>query len=214
MPVRAGREEGTRMSVVTFNDLKDSQREQRRALIRAAAQTLFARHDFTSVTARDIAREAGVSPGTIYRYYENMDELFLDVFFVGADEIAALVQAESGKPRGCSIRRLCELYIGFLNDNITYYQMMSHFMIGGRLSDSATERLNPVMRRLIDLIEEVIRDAGIPGDTRMTSHALFSALNGIMISYANYPGRSLQEIRAHTIRLAAVVAGFFEREEV
>jgi AcrR family transcriptional regulator len=198
------------MSVVTFNDLKDSQREARRALIRTCAQKLFAQRDFASVTAREIAREAGVSPGTIYRYYESMDDLFLDVFFVGADEISALVQAEIAGPGGCSVRRLCEIYIDFLNDNMTYYQMMSHFMIGGRLSEAAIGRLNPVMRRLIDLIEEVIRNARVPGDTRMTSHTLFSALNGIMISYAKYPGRSLEEIRAHTMRLAGIVAGFFE----
>jgi AcrR family transcriptional regulator len=197
------------MSVVTFNDLKDMQREARRALILASAQKLFADRDFTSVTAREVARAAGVSPGTIYRYYENMDELFLDVFFVGAHEIAALVEAEYAGPGGCPIRRLCELYIGFLNDNITYYQMMSHFMLGGRLSDSATGRLNPVMRRLIDLIEQVVIRAGITGDTRAVSQALFSSLNGIMISYAKYPGRSLAEIRRHTIRLAGVVAGFF-----
>ncbi|MBN2225086.1 MAG: TetR/AcrR family transcriptional regulator [Deltaproteobacteria bacterium] len=201
------------MPVATFNDLKDSQREARRALIRASAQTLFARQDFASVTARDIAKAAGVSPGTIYRYYENMDDLFLDVFFVGAKEIACLVEAECKKPGGCRVRRLCEIYIGFLNDNITYYQMMSHFMIGGRLSDTATERLNPVMRRIIDLIQEVLKNAEVGGNTRMTSHALFSALNGIMISYAKYPGRSLEEIRAHTVRLAGVVAGFFEQGE-
>jgi AcrR family transcriptional regulator len=198
------------MSVVTFNDLKDRQKEARRDLIRASAQTLFAERDFASVTAREIARAAGVSPGTIYRYYENMDDLFLDVFFVGAHEIASLVEAECGKPGGCPIRRLCELYVGYLNDNITYYQMMSHFMIGGRLSDAATERLNPAMRRLIDLVEEVLKNAKIAGDTRVTSHALFSALNGIMISYAKYPGRSLEEIRGHTMRLARIVAGFFE----
>jgi AcrR family transcriptional regulator len=164
-------------------------------------------------SAREIARAAGVSPGTIYRYYENMDDLFLDVFFVGAHEIASLVEAECAKPGGCPIRRLCELYVGYLNDNITYYQMMSHFMIGGRLSDAATERLNPAMRRLIDLVEEVLKNAKIAGDTRVTSHALFSALNGIMISYARYPGRSFEEIRGHTMRLARIVAGFFEGGE-
>jgi AcrR family transcriptional regulator len=199
------------MSVVTFNDLRDRQREARRALILASAQKLFADRDFRSVTAREVAREAGVSPGTIYRYYENMDDLFLDVFFAGAHDIAALVEAECAGPGGCRIRRLCEIYIGFLNDNMTYYQMMSHFMLGGRLSDAATERLNPVMRRLIDLIEGVVKSAGITGNTRIVSQALFSSLNGIMISYAKYPGRSLEEIRRHTVRLAGVVAGFFER---
>jgi AcrR family transcriptional regulator len=200
------------MSVVTFNDLRDKEREARRALILAAAQKLFADRDFTSVTAREVARAAGVSPGTIYRYYENMDDLFLDVFFVGAQDIAAIIKAECTLPGGCSIRRFCELYVGFLNDNITYYQMMSHFMLGGRLSDAAIGRLNPVMRHLMDLIEQVIREARIDGDTRAVSQALFSSLNGIMISYAKYPGRTLEEIRHHTLRLAGVVAGFFGGE--
>ncbi len=197
------------MSVVTFNDLKGKEREARRALLLDCAQKLFAERDFKSVTAREIAREAGMSPGTIYRYYESMDDLFLDVFFIGARQIASIVETESGRPGGCSIGRLCELYVTFLNDNMTYYQMMSHFMLGGRLSDTATGRLNPVMRGLIDLVEGVVIRAGIKGDTRLISHALFSALNGIMISYAKYPGRSLDDIRRHTVGLAAITARFF-----
>jgi AcrR family transcriptional regulator len=201
------------MSVATFNDIKDREREARRGLILAAARRLFSERDFPSVTAREIAREAGVSPGTIYRYYENMDDLFFDVFFAGAESISAIVEAEMKKEGGPSIGRLCELYVQFLNDNISYYQMMSHFMLGGTLSESATARLNPVMRRLIDLVERVVIKAGITEDTRLVAQALFSALNGIMISYAKYPGRSLEEIRRHTMRLAAITARFFEREK-
>jgi hypothetical protein len=93
---------------------------------------------------------------------------------------------------------------------MSFYQMMGHFMLGGRLSPEATERLNPIMRELMDSIEAIVREVGLGGDTRLISHALFSALNGVMISYARYPGRSLEEIRRHTLRLAEVVADFFE----
>ena len=93
---------------------------------------------------------------------------------------------------------------------MSFYQMMGHFMLGGRLSPEATERLNPIMRGLMDRIERIVGDAGLGGEPRLTAHALFSALNGVMISYARYPGRSLDEIRHHTLRLAGIVARCFE----
>jgi len=198
------------MPVATLEVLREKEREVRRELILSAARKLFAEKDFRSVTVREIAKEAGVSPGTIYRYYENLDELFLDIFFAGAQEITQRLDEEYDMQNGCSLLRFCEIYIDYLNENMTFYQMMGHFMLGGRLSAEATERLNPIMRDLMDRVETIVKEAGLEGETRLVSHALFSSLNGIMISYAQYPGRSLEEIRRHTLRLSRIVAEFFE----
>ena len=199
------------MSTATLPALREKEREARREVILAAARKLFAEKDFRSVTVREIAKAVEVSPGTIYRYYENLDDLFLDVFFAGARDLTELVDAACKTGDGCSLNRFCEIYVGYLNENMSFYQMMGHFMLGGRLSPEATKRLNPIMRGLMDVIEEIVRDVGLEGQTRFVSHALFSALNGVMISYARYPGRSLDEIRNHTLRLAGVVAECFER---
>jgi AcrR family transcriptional regulator len=199
------------MSTATLTALREREREARRDLILSAARRLFAERDFRSVTVREIAKAVEMSPGTIYRYYENLDDLFLDVFFAGAMDLTAVVDAECEKTGGCSLQRFCEIYVGYLNENMSFYQMMGHFMLGGKLSLEATKRLNPIMRELMNSIEGIVRDAGIEGQTRLVTHALFSALNGVMISYARYPGRSLAEIRRHTLRLAGVVAGCFER---
>lgn len=198
------------MPITTFDDLKEKERGLRREFILEAALKLFSERDFLSVTVREIAREAGVSPGTIYRYYENIDDLFLDLFFKWAKEELEIIGAERSKKGGCSIKRLCEIHVGYLNENISFYQMMSHFMTGGgTLSAEATEKLNPMMREFMDLIEEIVKESGLSGDTRFISHALFSALNGIMISYARYPGRNLDEIKRHTMRLSGIVADLF-----
>ena len=199
------------MSTVTLAALREREREARRELILSAARKLFAERDFRSVTVREIAKAVEMSPGTIYRYYENLDDLFLDVFFAGAMDLTAVLAAECETGNGCSLKRFCEIYVGYLNENMSFYQMMGHFMLGGKLSPEATKRLNPIMRELMDSIEGIVRDAGLEGETRLVAHALFSALNGVMISYARYPGRSLEEIRRHTLRLAGVVAGCFER---
>jgi AcrR family transcriptional regulator len=197
-----------------LTEIKQNERKTRRRLILAAAQKLFAEKDFRSVTVREIAKAAEVSIGTIYNYYANLDELFFDVFVEGIEQITALLEKEKRKNQPCSLARLCEVYIGYLNENMTFYQMMGHFMLGGKLSAEGTEKLNLVMRGLMDRVQAIIVAAGVKGETRLTAHALFSALNGIMISYAQYPDRSRGEIRRHTQRLARIIAGCFEQSKV
>jgi len=190
--------------------LKQQEKDARRQLILNAARHLFAEKDFRSVTVREIAKAAGVSIGTIYNYYENLTELFLDVFLKSAEDILARIDNEQASPHA-SLSRLCSLYIDFLNENMAFYQMMGHFMLGGELSSEGTERLNRMMRALMDRLEAAVVASGTEKDSRLICHALFSALNGIMITYARYPGREATEISRHTRRLAAIIGDLFEK---
>lgn len=194
----------------TLHHLRAEQRAARRELILSAALDLFAERDFRSVTAREIARRAGVSPGTLYLYYDTLDALFLDVFFAGAGEITQRLDRELNRNRGCSVAWFCTIYVDFLNTHMTFYQMMGHFMLGGNIGRDSTERLDPVMRNLLDRVEQVLPGRDNPGERRLMAHALFSALNGIMITYARYPGRRAEETRRHTLRLAEIIAQRFE----
>ena len=197
------------MAVKKLSDLKQEEKDARRTLILDAAAELFSKKDFRSVTVREIAKAAGVSVGTIYNHYESLTDLFVDVFLKSAGEIESLLRRESRKT-SFSLSKLCELYVAYLNDNMTFYQMMGHFMLAGDLPPDATQKLNRVMRLLMDRIDEKLRAEGHQDRTRLYPHALFSALNGIMISYARYPGRNADEIRRHTIRLASIVAEAFK----
>ncbi|MBW1897792.1 MAG: TetR/AcrR family transcriptional regulator [Deltaproteobacteria bacterium] len=194
-----------------FLHLKRKERDERRRLILESARDLFARKDFLKVNVREIAKAAGVSVGTIYNYYADLNELFLDIFLKSAEEITEILDQEN-KEEFPSFERLCKIYISYLNQNMTFYQMMGHFMLGGELSPKPTKKLNHIMRLLMDRIEGSVRAMGTQKDTRIVSHALFSALNGIMISYARYPGRNAEEIRRHTLKLAGIIAKVFEEK--
>ncbi len=193
----------------TLTELRAQEKEARRKLIREAACQLFATTDFKQVTVRQIARQAGLGVGTIYNYYDSLDDLFLDIFLKNAEEITSLLDtAATGGPP--PLTELCRLYVNYLNEHLTFYQMMSHFMLTGDLDTRGTERLNRTMRRMLDRIESVVRQTrGDNADTRMLAHALFAALNGIMISYARYPGRSDQEIQTHTRALSEILGAVF-----
>ena len=198
------------MAHLTFDDLKEQEREARKELIVRVAQTLLSEKNFKGVTIRDIAERVGVSPATLYRYFESLDEIFLAVFYRGTREIIDLIRQERAEEEPVSIRRLAEVYVGYLNNNLSYFQMMSLFAPRGMLSDENERMINPVMKELLELIEGVIADAGYKGDRRLMSHAFFSALNGIMTTYAQNPGMSLEEIRNYTKILAGFIADFFE----
>lgn len=206
------------MELSTLADLKAREKDARRQVILNAAIELFATRDFKQVTVRQIASQAGLGVGTIYNYYASLDELFLDIFLLNAEEIISLIDAAAtgGKP---SLVDLCRIYINYLNDNMTFYQMMSHFMLAGNLDSQHTDRLNKTMRRMLDHIETIVQTAtgprpNVQPDARLLAHALFSALNGVMISYARYPGRDDTEIKTHTRTLAGIIASVFAEAAV
>ncbi len=189
-------------------ELKKSEKEARRLLIMRAAQALFAENGFKGVTVRQIAKKAGVSIGTIYNYYAGLDDLFFDIFLEHTKEILEIMSGHAEKNE-LTPQTVGKLYITYLQRNMSFFQLMGHFMLGGVLSPESADKLNTVMRTLMTRLETVLKKAGICGDTRIRTHAFFAALNGIMISYARYPGRSEKEINAHIQRLTEEIASLF-----
>lgn len=55
---------------------RQGQEESRKELIVDAAARIFAEKGFSGTSNRDIGREAGVSPGLIYWYFEDKNDLF------------------------------------------------------------------------------------------------------------------------------------------
>lgn len=58
---------------------KETQKQQRRQAILAAAWALFQTQQYDDVNMVDVAREVGVAKGTLYLYFQTKEELFLAV---------------------------------------------------------------------------------------------------------------------------------------
>jgi len=59
-----------------IKERKNRERERRQQQIMVAAKRVFSQKGFGKATMEDIAREAELSPGTLYLYFKNKDELF------------------------------------------------------------------------------------------------------------------------------------------
>lgn len=61
---------------MTYEENRPGQEESRRTAIVDAAARVFAEKGFSGASNRDIAREAGISPGLIYWYFQDKNDLF------------------------------------------------------------------------------------------------------------------------------------------
>lgn len=59
-----------------IQERKKREKERRRQQIMIAAKRVFSTKGFNKATMEDIAKEAELSPGTLYLYFKNKDELF------------------------------------------------------------------------------------------------------------------------------------------
>jgi AcrR family transcriptional regulator len=59
-----------------IQERKERERERRRQQIMVAAKRVFSDKGFSKATMEDIAKEAELSPGTLYLYFKNKDELY------------------------------------------------------------------------------------------------------------------------------------------
>jgi len=183
----------------SFGTLREQEREARRDIIVGAAERVFAQKPFDTVSIRDVAREAGISHASIYRYFPDQRALFVEAFLRGAEKLERLIDGASSG----GVESIAETYLRFLVDNDQYFRMMTHFMLDGSLSGEQLDRLNAAERMVLDRLEKVF---GSSKNARKLSHAFFAAMNGVLISFRNYPGRSRDEVIGHMIELGRIIA--------
>lgn len=190
-----------------LNRLKREDRELRRNLIIDAAQKIFGTKTYDKASMREIAREAGMAVSSIYTYFENQETLFVQAILRETNELLDEMEAMVSKETQIDIEGLMNRYLDFYVDHENHWRMITHFFLFGNISPRASERLNRVARRILDIFDSIFEKMNYQGDVRLLSHAFFSCLSGILISFRKYPGRNDDEIRAHMKRVGGVIRG-------
>jgi len=193
----------------TFAHVKSEAKLARQTLIIEAAERVFAVKPFNKVSIRDIAKEAGISHASIYRYFPDQQSLFVEAFIQGAGEIDVTLEGLIDNTKSPDILKVSDAYVTYLMDNDQYFRMMTHFMLDGSLSAEKIEKLNAAERRVIDQFDRMFQKMKKPEPVRQLSHAFFAALNGVLITFRNYPGRTPKAVRQHMLNIARVIARSF-----
>jgi AcrR family transcriptional regulator len=82
--------------------------------------TLFAERGYGSITMRQIARELGVSTGTLYHYFPGKEDIFMQLVQEVCERDIASFLAQA--PQGDSLQERLENVMEFVLKNIQFYQ--------------------------------------------------------------------------------------------
>lgn len=159
----------------------DTDRE--RARIAAIARDLFQNEGVVAVSMRRLAKEAGVTPKTLYAYFaakRDILQLIWQTFFVDLfDQIDEI--AKSDRPAHERLRAACLCYVDYWEAHDDRYDMV--FMSDGVSQSDVGVFLNdsPIVERYA-VFAELIGAAGKPAKQETDTlklNALICALDGI-----------------------------------
>ena len=100
---------------------------ERHARILTAARRAFAEKSFDEVLMDEVARQAGVGKGTIYRYFPDKESLYFAVIFQGIDELKEQIRAALTAPSQLEtrIRELIATLVSFFHRNRLFFRLMN-----------------------------------------------------------------------------------------
>lgn len=190
----------------TLGKLKSEERQNRKNLIIDAAERVFSSRPFDKVSMREIADEAGIATSSIYTYFPNQESLFLEAVLRDSnqllDEIGTIIESSPGD--SATIDRVIETFIEFISQRDSYYRMMVVFMTHGKLNPESLEKLNSVVLRGLKMFEPIFARVGYQGNVRLLSHYFFAMLNGILVTFRKFPGRTDDVIITHMKRVGRI----------
>ncbi len=175
-----------------IQERKRREREGRRRQILGAARRLFAARGFHSATMEEIAREAELSPGTLYLYFNSKDELFaalsmevLRYFIQRLEDLCADAGMES-EARFAAVKDilqdLCSFDAFILVNALRIQSQETLSRLSPALLDELCRHIGRAHDLMCDIIETGIREGRLlPGDPQICCEVLWAVFAGAVL---------------------------------
>jgi AcrR family transcriptional regulator len=202
----------TRASITdknTFTRLREREKDIRRTIIIDAAEKEFVSKPFNKVNMRDIAKNAGISAASIYRYFPDQQSLFIEAFVRGTIDIFEKLSEMIERSQRGAIDNVADEFTDYFTRNDQYFRMMMHFFLDGPVDSGVFDKLIALERNLLEAFDAIFRKMNVIDDVRLYSHAFFSALVGMVATFRNRPDKSDEDVLRHRKRVAALFARLF-----
>jgi AcrR family transcriptional regulator len=173
--------------------------DELRELIIEATTAIIEEAGLEGLSAREIAKRVGYSPGTLYNVFENLDDLLLIIEARLLDDLAGrLTRSENSGPPAERVRAIVDAYFVFTQERPKLWNLLNeHRMPAGR---EVPEWYHEKVQRLLTPLEEALTPLLIetdPGARKRHARTLWASVHGITsLSTAD----KLSQVTAHTGR--------------
>lgn len=148
--------------------------ERRIAQLLQAAAQVFCTTGYTAASTNAIAREAGVSPGTLYQFFPNKEALAIELGDRLIHELQetygeALTPVEPAAPLEEAIGTAVDRFIAFNTEHPVFFALMHGPDVPGRIAEAHDQLHATLVGRIEGLLGSLMPGAG-PTDVTRTAH--------------------------------------------
>jgi AcrR family transcriptional regulator len=155
--------------------------EELRELIIDATTAIVQQDGLEGLSAREIAKRVGYSPGTLYNVFENLDDLLLIIEARLLDELADRLSSSdtSGTPTD-RLRLLAGNYFTFTQERPKLWNLLNeHRMPAGRsVPDWYQEKLDKLLAKLDDALVPLLKGSDA-GTRRRHARTIWASVHGM-----------------------------------
>lgn len=155
--------------------------QQLSGLILDAAQEIIEANGLAGLSAREIARRIGYSPGTIYNMFQNLDDVILNVEGRVLDALDARLAEVLAEPSPSDrVRRLAHTYLAFTQEKPRLWNLLfEHHLPAGTVLPAWYQQK---LEQLLGRVEEVLAPM-FPADQlserQRAARVLWAGVHGI-----------------------------------
>lgn len=190
------------------SDPKRPRARNARPKIERAALKLFVNDGVDASTTREIADEAGVSEGALYRHYKGKDELALALFMETHNRLSAMLQDALFAPGSLEdkVRRAVTAYCQIADDDWLMFSF--HLVSLNRFLPHDTKREDDPVTVLENLLGLMMENGNIPkGDPAIIAAMCLGVVMqaGQNKIYNRLPGPFSQHVDAFVRAIMAIL---------
>lgn len=173
---------------MTITERKQREKEEMRQLILDGAREVFLEKGYEDTSLRNIAERIEYSPGTIYLYFKDKDEIFHALHEEGFRRMILQMQPLQHVSHPFErLKAMGRVYLEFAINNKDFYDLM--FIISGPMKHENVDHEKWKMGHLtLNNLKEVLRECQTAGyfkgkDVEYLSFFIWSCMHGMCALY-------------------------------
>lgn len=171
---------------MTVANRKQREKEEMRSLILDAARKIFLEKGYDQASIRNIAEQIEYSPGTIYLYFKEKDEIFHALHEEGFSRLLTYMQPLQHVAEPFErLKAMGRVYMQFAQENKDFYDLM--FIMQAPMKHEKEEEWK-MGHRALNYLKDVLKDCQAAGrfqgkDVEYLSFSIWSAMHGMCALY-------------------------------
>ncbi|WP_053665695.1 TetR/AcrR family transcriptional regulator [Streptomyces sp. MMG1121] len=189
--------------------------ERRIAQLLEAAAQVFCTTGYTAASTNAIAREAGVSPGTLYQFFPNKEAIAIELGDRLIHEMretygTALAPVAPATPLEEAIGAAVDRFMAFNTEHPVFFALMHGADVPGRMTEAHDQLHATLIGRIEGLLASLMPGAA-PADITRTAHVRFgiykSGLELVLASEGAERTAYVQEVKDVLVRYLDPLTG-------